>query len=194
MPRSCCSARPNWRNNVIERWFDLISGFSQDRDDPCGMDGVWLGLRPIASPTVSLGIHCWNDNLKGRAKFIKRNSVPMPVIDIAGYSYGGYAAIELAQHLAKLGLPVRHLILCDAVRRFHVAKWFSLTQWTKLTVPANVQACTYFRQSEDIPAGHRVVAESGRTRLIDGGFLPLGHNAMDEAPEFHAACAAVAGL
>lgn len=185
---------------MIERWLILISGFTQSRARPCGIESLWLGLRRIASPATSVQIHSWNNDFDALARFIARCSAPMPRIDVAGYSWGGNAAVELAGHLDRQQVPVNQLLLCDAVRRTPLMpRWaplsvLSMTRLLTLTVPANVASCTYFTQRRNRPAGHRVIAASRRTRITYGGELRRRHEDMDEAPEFAAACAAAAEL
>jgi pimeloyl-ACP methyl ester carboxylesterase len=185
---------------VIERWHFLFSGFNQSRRYACGMESLWLSMRRIATPDVSVQFNDWNADIEAIAQFCCRCSKPAPDIFVYGYSWGGNAALELCDRLGKKDLHVRHLVLCDAVRRTPIMpKWaplsvLSMTNWLKLEVPKTVAAVTYFTQKQNKPAGHRVVAEGEYTKIINGGTLQRRHEDMDEAPEFTAACARIAGL
>lgn len=114
---------------------------------------------------------------------------------LAGYSWGGYTAIKLAQQLAKRGLRVRHIILSDAVYRHHywLGQWRALVPWTKIVIPKNVQEVTWFYQRQNLPRGHNIVALNGKT-IINPGISVHGitHKYMDDCDQFHEAVLRIA--
>lgn len=116
---------------------------------------------------------------------------PQCTVDLAGYSYGGDAAVRLCWALDRIGMRVRRLFLCDAVRRFGWMLPASLWRWWTLRVPPNVERVEWWRQRNDWRIwGHRV-ARAGDIGLGIRGHevtIPrLLHAQMDEHEGFQRA-------
>ncbi len=113
---------------------------------------------------------------------------------IVGFSWGGATAVQVCSRLARQGICVDQLTLCDPVARHGRLGWLrALLPWSRLVVPDSVLRLTVFRQRHPrfrptppffFPGGQRVV--SGANTRINGVFeLDLEHWEMDSAPDFH---------
>ena len=186
------------RRRVIFRWQILITGFMQKVGRPTGMGKLWLAMRPLSAPETSVQIFPWNADWEDVADFIRMMSQPRPTINIDAYSWGvGNGFLKLSGALGRRGLEVTHANLCDGV--YHPSlktfAWLALTPWPKIKVPPNVRRVTWFRQFQDKPRGHDVVAVDARRTRIDKPFvLELIHADMDESAAFQLEARRVAGL
>lgn len=126
--------------------------------------------------------HQWREH--GRVLTNTEWTSPTARIDVAGYSYGGDAAIRLCWLLARHGLRVRNLFLADAVRRIGWILPASLWRWWTLRIPANVSRCEWWRQRNDWRIwGHRVARVGQLQTGIVGHEVTvprLMHAQMDE--------------
>lgn len=177
---------------MIQRWIFLISGFTENRAHPCGIESLWMTVRDYASAVTSVQLHSWNDPLGEMAPFVKRCSIPDPRILIIGYSWGGDAAVDFCSDLKNVGLGVDQLVLGDAVfrsnwagKRFNKARLRSLLPFAKLRIPANVRKVTWCYQRNNKPAGHEpIVLDPGRTKLHSGVDARCVHGEIDECDIF----------
>ena len=186
---------------MISHWLHLISGRSQDRKNNCGTEAAWRAQNARNSPTFRVDLHEWCDDFAGIAKMMKRNSTPNPQVAIAGYSWGGDAAIDFCKLLMAEGIKVARLDLCDAVFRSDTwPTWFqanllSLTSIPKLSIPTNVANVWWCYQRNNRPAGHVPVAKDAYwTKIEDGVQLDGVHADMDESPEYFNAVARSAAI
>lgn len=117
-------------------------------------------------------------------------------IDLAGYSYGGDAAIRVCRYLHQMGREVKTLLLADAVRRFGWLLPASLWRWWTLRVPPNVSRVEWWRQRNDWRIwGHTVARDLDLRMGITGHEVTiprLTHAQMDEHEGFGRAVMGVA--
>ncbi len=117
-----------------------------------------------------------------------------PLVLIAGYSYGGWGAIQLAIALMKVGIDVQDMILSDAVAR----PWYwprplpALTSmlgrsWSfPMQIPPNVIRLHEYYQQEDRPQGHRLLFGEETALQTSVKLWKIGgHQEMDDVLEFH---------
>lgn len=176
-----------------------VSGFTQNR-------GYYHGILALREKLIAdghnAGLHRrvwyapWTadwDRMAAELTIVANQHGLQPVVNISGYSYGGYGALKLAKALEPKGVRVRSVTLCDPVGR----RWW----WPRplpaatsmlsrdfafvLKVPANVQKLNEFYQTENRPQGHQLGCYRNATE--QGVFMKLGyrHQRMDDAPEFH---------
>lgn len=175
-----------------------ISGFTQTRGS---FHGILKLREELRSDGHSFGVANrveympWTANWKNYAADL--SSVCnyhglRPEVLIAGYSYGGWGAIQLAKRLEKLGINVQIMILSDVIAR----PWF----WPRplpavtsllgrkysfsLRVPDNVINLAEYYQLKNRPQGHRTII-GNVTRRVHTIELHHTHMRMDDAPEFH---------
>lgn len=185
-------------NGSIEHWDIVISGFLQDEGKPTGMVALWQLLRENASPTRCVILKSWNDSWSDLAERMRRvGPIGGPTICVYAYSWGaGHGAITLARELRTRGLRVAHMVLCDPVyrSRFLSFRWLAMSKAPNITIPGNVNRVDWFRQHENLPAGHDLHPENPKaTKIGPAVWLERTHQKMDDAPEFHAECIRVAG-
>lgn len=198
-------ANCNARQTSILAWDIVISGFLQSEGTDNGMVRLWRELRKHASPHRCVELRAWNDNWRDLAKLIASTWNTMggktPVVRIYGYSWGGYSATILARELAKRGVPVRAMVLSDAVYRhwYWLGNWRAFAPWKTIRIPSNVEQVFWFRQSRDLPMGHKVRARDPRATTVHPVNSPtrtlsryIGHTQMDDLAAFHAKCLEVA--
>jgi len=190
-------------SELFDTYFLLRSGNLQTKGN-AGNGMSLLGGRVYEmtrdTPGVRVEWECWDDSPRGTAEWIYRfgRHDPPPAVIMFCYSYGcGYGFVRVARELKKLGIPIKHAVLCDPVH-YSVTRWRSLIQRTPIigrrlyvAVPSNVQAVTWFRQRVDLPSGHDLRFESADTINHGPTYLQAGHTEMDNQPEFHAACEAI---
>ena len=115
-----------------------------------------------------------------------------PVVMIAGYSYGGWGALQLARALERKGIAVESMALSDPVGRPWwwprplpaMTSMISRRYAFKLKVPPNVHKCHTYYQTRNRPQGHQVVPTNG-TEMTHPIRLNYTHQRMDDASEFH---------
>lgn len=180
----------------IKNWHVVISGFLQDEGEPTGMVRIWreLHAQHSDSETVVL-LRSWNDNWSDLAELIRRTQNGSPAVKIYAYSWGaGYGAMELARELAKRGITVRFMVLSDPV--YHspllLARWMAMLSDGRIMVPYKVVEVYWFRQKENRPHGHDLIAESTGTMIHPAIWLTSTHQYMDDAAPFRLLCHKVA--
>jgi pimeloyl-ACP methyl ester carboxylesterase len=181
----------------IARWRILISGFMQHLGEPTGMDALFADLnRRLSSGRTRVELRCWNDRWPNLAEFIWRQRAPNNGADVCifGYSWGGASSMILARELGRRGIAVRAMVLTDAVYRNWWLPWRVFCRWPRIVVPPNVREVFWFRQRNDWPSGHKLVAaDPERTAIRPAVLVPdRGHSYMDELPNFRRKCLEVA--
>ena len=186
----------------------LVSGFTQRL-------GRMSGILRLRETLVELGFNAdqrwrtyyldWRADFEQIASDIAICSVihgVRPLVNLAGYSYGGWGALRLAAELEARGISVPVLTLIDPVAR---APWVPRPlptpssmlprNWSRrLHVPGNVGLVHEFFQTTNRPQGHRLVLEP-QTQRGSVTRLDLRHDQMDDAPPVHhCVCEAAAGL
>jgi hypothetical protein len=176
----------------ITHWHYVIPGFLQNRGTYDGSLDLWRKLCAIHyGPNVQVELCPWNTRWDAEAEFVYRFRNGCPTVTIAAYSWGaGWGAMRFARELGKRGIGVRSMVLCDPVYRhpLYSMRWLTLFRFPVIRIPENVQAVRWFRQCDDWPAGHELLAENPATRIeapcmVEG----CGHLGIDEYEPFHAA-------
>jgi len=178
-----------------------ISGFKQSMAKPNGIEKVWLSLRKHESPECRVSYKEWDTPWSDFAEHILRTGPSNPDkmrVCVFAYSWGcGYGSLELFKELKHRGFGVDSAVFADPVYHRWYAPWRAL--WSPIVepqveVPDNVGEVWYYRQSENKPAGHRVVPEKGNrvTVVHNPTFLSRTHEFMDEDPAFSDKCMEVA--
>ena len=177
---------------AIDKWLICISGFLQDEGKPTGMVDLWASLHHLHSgPTTRVELRSWDDDWNAVAEFIWRQRPPGNGLDVCifAYSWGGPSAMELARQLGRRGISVRRMVLSDPVYRCLWRLWRVFFRWPTITAYPTIRRVTGFRQHQDWPEGHTVVAADPKLTVIDEPVvLNRGHTFMDDAPEFRLAC------
>ena len=174
----------------------LIMGYTQDRAELTGQELLWRKLlyyirtRDELDNITVLSPLPWNANWENVGNFLLRNVDKDSgyKILIAGYSWGGgWGATNLCKQLKLRGLDVWHLVMCDAVYRskWYSMSWRSLTRNPKIKISDNVKEVSWFFQTLNKPAGHKLVATDSKKTIINNPVqLDVGHTYMDEQPEY----------
>lgn len=190
----------------IDQWDLIVDGFTRREGMVDGSNHLWFKANVNSSPAHVVEFRSWKFRYADFATQISRflPDDKHPVINLAGYSYGGYSVVKVARELDRRGIPVQCLILCDAVYRhwYAAGQWRSMVPWSKIVIPKNVREVFWFRQQHPRfalyrdqefcgydrfaqPAGHEVVAPGTETRLHKAVILDREHTFMDAAPEYH---------
>ena len=180
----------------IEKRLICISGFRQHHGSPNGIESLWMKLRKHESPTTRVSYVEWSTDWSRFAEHMMRTGMEdYGELDVRvfAYSWGaGHGFRSLAVELGNRGIDISSAVLSDGVYHSWRAIWRAMWSpfWTpRIVVPKNVKKVWWFRQFEDKPAGHNLVAEcSGSTTIHDPKVLTVTHAYMDEAPEFHRRC------
>ena len=176
----------------------LIGGFAQR---PYGLGNsipvIADDLRKrFSSPDVLICEFPWFTG--GIAEYIARRCEPKQTrVQIAGYSWGGQTAADVACELVGYvsGVDLQ-LTLSDAVARrsrFPGAGWASAFRpLSKIVVPDEARVVSFIQRVDrwPWPRGHKVVTVSGRE--IPQVELGLTHTRMDGAEDFSREVVAVA--
>lgn len=181
----------------------LISGFRQSLCDftSSGLLDCYRMLRGRLRNSRDVDCHMltWDADMDMFADFIKglhsvndldltrgvgMSPISAPKVVIAGYSWGGAAAIRLAKAFGPLA--VEHLILVDPVYRhwYWLGQWRAFWPWKRLDVSTNVKNVTWMRQDYDFPRSHHVVRHPP-TRLHGPYTIDLPHRKIDN---HHSVC------
>lgn len=155
----------------------------------CGRCDVRVRLHPWKVDVADVAEAAWRFRPENRPQ----------VHLVAGYSYGGQAAVNFCgELLARGGSVVKELWLCDPVRRWKylpgVAAGLGIGS---LVIPRNVESVTWFRQRNPRwalgrgvgcifdPAGHDVEAESPLNTTIRPPIeRDAGHRYIDNDQAF----------
>ena len=176
----------------------VVSGFGEDRGD-------YHGTLNLREKLIAAGHGCGLDNRVWYVPWTVNvnqlvhdlHNVCMvhklrPLINIAGYSYGGWAALRIADQLGFRGYLTHHLTLCDPVARPHwlpqpipalsslLGRRFS----RRLKVPITVLNLYGFYQLQNRPQGHRLHV-TANTNVVYSTQLNKMHSEMDDTSEFH---------
>lgn len=175
----------------------IASGYTQTR-------GTYHGLLKLREELILDGHnginsrvwYCpWTASYKDVAEDLQTICVKhglVPVVNAAGYSYGGWWVLRFCEELMTRGIRVPALTLCDPVAR---PRWWprplpaatsmlSRNYSPRLTVPENVDDVYELWQSDVRPMGHRLrVSERTEVKLSQQLFKP--HVRMDDDELFH---------
>jgi pimeloyl-ACP methyl ester carboxylesterase len=182
-------------SDAITEWFGFVTGFQQREGGATPFEKLHRRVQKHAGgPNTVVVIRSWRDSAKDFAQRIHnwRNG-HAPRIVLAGFSYGGYSAVEICRELQKFHIAVDHLFLIDPVARW-LYRWpsiFSMLNILPITIPANVRRATVWRQTRNRPRGANVRVESkpgeyqdnvnrGTHLVIDPAFKFVTHENMDD--------------
>jgi pimeloyl-ACP methyl ester carboxylesterase len=187
----------------IKSWHIINDGFSRHEGRPDGCNWWWREINALSSDTCVVEYRTWHYNYPDLADQIKlfTNGDP-PDVRLYGYSYGGYSVIRLARQLYDRDIPVRSIVLADAVYRhwYALGQWRSMVPWSVLHIPPNVREVFWFRQKNPrfafyrnneftgwnsiaMPAGHDVVADDISATIVhEPQILHCQHSFVDSHP------------
>jgi len=179
----------------IHEWHIVISGFLQRQGNLNGMDKIWdiAEMRSKSRPDARAMLYPWHCDVADIAELINRKRDPdtMPVVNLYGYSWGGMTCANLAEELRDREIDVRTMVLSDAVYRhwYKLGQWRALVPCSRIYIPDNVKRVIHFRQRENLPGGHTLVAKnSGMTDIEPVRWLTAKHQHMDDSITFRLAC------
>ena len=190
----------------VKHWHVAIPGYTQDYGTSTGLERIWGALDDVLAetgPGVRVLYFPWNSPWKKIASFIKRHSAEGPCVRVYAYSFGaGYGFVTLAKELHKLGIGIRHAVLCDPVwRRPGLPVWTgpigsleSIWRNGKLPIPASVDEVTWCYQRNNRPDGDEPVAAKGARTIIHTGtqLMDAVHATADDSDWFKDAALRVA--
>lgn len=188
----------------VDRWHICTSGFRQETGEQTGLQRLWLRLGALRDPGTCVLLEPWDLDVDNLAELIwlcrpeggsQDRPCLCPIVKIYGYSWGGWTAVLLARQLRRGGIHVRHLVLCDAVYRPRpwLLRWIALTSWPVIRIPDNVRRVSWFRQHENRPRGHDVVADDPTwTEIHSPQVAQVEHRYMDELRDFQSTAEVVA--
>lgn len=178
----------------IHEWHIVVSGFRQRQGNLNGMDKIWdmAEIRAKSRPDARAMIYPWHCDVADIAGLIMRKRDPdtMPLVNLYGYSWGGMTCVNLSEELRDREIDVRTMVLSDAVYRH----WHRGGQWRtflpmSIYIPDNVKQVIHFKQRENWPFGHTLVAKNpGMTDMAPMRWLTAKHQHMDDSPAFRLAC------
>lgn len=178
-----------------------ISGFTQH----CGRNNGLVKLSERLSmhgyadgPGSRVMLHPWRSDWSHVAEYLwlLENIYEQTItVGIYAYSWGaGYGATSLARELRERGITVRGMVLSDPVPRpILPLRWMAMVPagigpllGRRIRIPDNVREVWHFRQTQNTPQGHPVVADDpDRTTVHPGYELHRTHQYMDDAAAFH---------
>lgn len=183
----------------------LFSGFLQRLGTAGGLVEIEHAVHQVCRgrADVRVRLHPWNTNVSDAAEAVWRfrPGDRRQVHLVAGYSYGGQAAVNFCRELwERGGATVSELWLCDAVRRWRWAPGLAAGLGLgKLVVPPSVDRVVWFRQQNPRwllgrgatrvfePAGHDVEAESPLATIVEPPIVRgVRHVYMDDDNDFRA--------
>ena len=185
---------------MIRNWHIIISGFTQTEARLHGCQRLWLKLMELANPQTCVIQPPWNHDWSALASRIENTSAPDVRITVYGYSWGcGNGVVNLAKELKSRALSINHAVLSDPVVYSSwptwTAKFLTVFLRKSIDIPSNIKKVDWFRQTNGIPYGcDLVAAKASNTKIEPPTVLDLPHEAMDDAPQWHAKCIEVAGL
>lgn len=170
---------------TISRWLWIFSGFLQSMKAANGSEMIWRSARRLATADMCVQLRDFCSDPKTVAGFIARNSPDLtpPRVVLAGYSWGGDCAVDVAKVLGEHGYPVEELVLGDGVFRG------GFLEFGDLRVPDTVQRVTAFVQRTDHPRGSKILYRGGELAPV---VLPYGHAGIDDSAEYADAVIAAA--
>ena len=179
----------------ITHWHYVIPGFLQNRGTYDGSLDLWRKMCAAHyGPGEQVELCPWNTRWEAEAEFVYRfrGATPgYPIVTIAAYSWGaGWGAMRFARELGKRGIAVQSMVLSDPVYRhpLYSMRWLTLFRFPVISVPANVRSVRWFRQRDEWPWGHELLAESQATQIHTPVVVTeCGHLSIDEYEPFHAA-------
>lgn len=176
---------------MLKNWHIIISGFTQHEAKISGMTKLWLELGKFRSPETTIALREWNACWESVAEAIWWSSLTPEELNVNIYAYSwgaGWGFVNLARHLRNRGININTAVLSDPVYRhkYWAGQWRALVPWSTVTVPANVKEVHWFRQHQNLPAGHNLVAaDSNLTKINLPVVLTVTHPYMDDSYSFH---------
>lgn len=188
----------------VREWDVIANGFTRETGRLNGCTKWWRSINSLSSDTRVVEYRTWHGDWRDLADQITLFADPdkSPVVRGYGYSYGGYSCVLLARLLRERGIPVRSLVLVDAVYRhwYALGAWRSIVPNSTIEIPDNVDEVHWFRQRHPrfamyrvrssgwgewaLPAGHDAVPEDGNMHTVihDPVVLNVEHSFIDDHP------------
>lgn len=167
-------------------------GFTETRRQRTGSEKCYSKVvRKYSTPDVHTRFpEEWTSDVKEIIDQLYRNGLERLVI--LCYSHGQAAAMACAKYAMSLGVKVDKIIACDPVARtpiprkniFQIFAWRSLLKTGKIIIPSGVGKCIYVRQDNNIPMGHDMISEDGKTPIEFVGKLNYTHGDIDDSKEW----------
>lgn len=173
-------------------WAIIFGGFRQKTGRPSGSFNLWRKVHAqFGANRFRSEFRAWNDDVDEVANLVfhASRSDLAPNVNVAGYSWGGAAALRFCRRLADRGIEVDRVVLSDPVYRhcYFAGNWRAFVPGSRIRVPENVRRVDWFRQRVDFPGGHDLVCDDpGYTLIAEPIELCRRHVWMDDAPEYHA--------
>lgn len=162
----------------MSNYIVCITGLMQPEKISNGVGDLALELRKA---DVNVFLRKWKDHdFLSLVMGLDRATFRGGSVYLAGHSYGGWRANEVAGMLNELGKPVAGLFLCDAVERRH-------PKHGTIHVPSNVDRLYLWRQAVS-PEIHGSEIETDNTKTVimkDVHVTDRGHHQIDSLPDFH---------
>ena len=118
------------------------------------------------------------------------------IVNVYGYSWGGQTAADFARELQRRSIKVQWMVLTDPVLRasrflffFWLFQWRAFVSWLPIRIPRNVKHVVWFRQRNNYPRGHDLVADDPiETDRAEAVILEADHCWMDYSWQWIQAC------
>lgn len=190
---------------MIRTWIIAISGYTQTEGTLHGMQRLWLNLMPLNNPQTCIIQPPWDHNWEHLAERISLTSDHRDTrILVFAYSWGvGNGLVKFAAALKSRAMFINRAVLSDGVyhsQKFdawpglgHLMRGIGVAMGRDIQIPDNVERVDWFRQKQTFPRGGNLVF-TRHTEHTEPVELDYPHVAMDDAPEFHERCLAVAGV
>lgn len=185
----------------------VIAGFTQESEDWHGpallREKICQVLRGKDISLNRVYLYEWHENwakIAERLSWLRELHECQIDIGIYAYSWGaGWGAMQLAKQLKYQGETVEHMVLCDPVYRhpYILGNWRAFSNAPPLSwvmghmdikVPCNVREVFWYRQEENYPRSHNLVARNEKTVIHQPVTLRATHQLMDDRPEWHGCC------
>lgn len=167
-------------------------GFTENRGYPSGMEDLWFNvLRRYASEWLTV-YHPQKWNVKPDEILSQMRRLRITDVMCVGYSWGaGVGVQQFADKARMYGISIPFACLCDPVYRSRLLPvWLpinplSLTRHPKIEIPTSINEVYWVKQSQNLPAGHDLVAKNPTiTTIHPPETLPVGHGMIDEHPRW----------
>lgn len=167
---------------MIKKYHILIGGFTQERaTSGNGIDQLESLIYEQYGGKQARCVYLpWYCNTRAIARWIQKYS-DLPSIQIAGYSFGGQTAVDLAEELSKMLLPVERMTLVDAVcrrTRLPIGWLAAVNPLASINVPENVEYLSIYRQNVSWPRGHKIRV-TNMTEVVCDEMIDCSHTVID---------------
>lgn len=168
----------------------IFSGFKQKTATINGTVRVEDRILKIVKnrPNVRVVLLPWDADVVDLAERISKTQpdVAETIVNVYDYSWGGQTGADFARELKRRSIDVQWMIKTDPVLRasrflifFWIRQWQAFTRWP-IRIPRNVKNVVWFRQRNNYPRGHDLVADDPiETNIREAVILEADHCWMD---------------